>query len=80
MDHPLISPCDCKHFRAHLIEESRSGPPSRRHCVTVCRDCGEFTVTAFQDGVHTRITVTLSTPTSIEAACRYLKYLESEGD
>lgn len=77
-DRPLRSPLDCKHNRMHLIQESRSGPPPLRESVWICRDCGQFSVSGWKDGVTYRVEFTLSTRASVEAAGRYLRYLESE--
>jgi hypothetical protein len=77
-ERPLISPCDCKHGRTEFIQSTRSSPPPYREYVYVCRDCGQFTVVATRNGEHIRVEFTLSTPEGIEAAGRYLKYLEAD--
>lgn len=73
-----ISPCDCKHRRMKFIQSSQGSPPAYRHYVEVCQDCGEFLVSGWKEGVSFRITFTLGTMESVEAAGKYLKYLEAE--
>ena len=75
-----ISPCDCEHPRTHFIQGGRWGPPLGSNHVSVCRDCGQFIVTATKGAERIRVEFALSTPESVEAAGRYLEYLEAEGD
>jgi hypothetical protein len=72
----MISPCDCKHRRTLFIQSSRSSPPPRREYVTVCRDCGEFRVSVYQGGEAVVSTFTLVTDKQVEAAARYVRFIE----
>lgn len=72
-----ISPCDCKHDHTLFVQSHRSSPPSQRHSVYVCADCGEFHVSGMNDGAHFRVHFTLPTDELAKAAGQYVKFLSA---
>ena len=78
LDRLPISPIDCQHLGSLLIQSHRSSSPPERHLVTVCPRCGQFTVAGSKEGVYFRVTFDLPTENLVEAAGRYLEYLEAE--
>ena len=73
-----LSPCDCKHNVRLFVQESRSGPPSFREYISVCRDCGEFRVSVMKEGVSVVTTFTLPTWELVVAASQYARLLDQE--
>jgi predicted RNA-binding Zn-ribbon protein involved in translation (DUF1610 family) len=73
-----ISPIDCKHHNCLLVECSTGGPPHRDHTVYVCPRCGQFQISASEQGVQFRLVFELPTRRLVEAAGRYCEYLELE--
>jgi hypothetical protein len=74
-----ISPCDCRHVVRLFIQSGRSSADAAREHVTVCRDCGEFRVSATRGGVTIVTTFTLPTWDLVAAASRYVRHLDMEG-
>jgi hypothetical protein len=74
----MISPCDCKHEHTLFIQSSDGGPPMIREHVSLCRDCGQFRVSAQREGVTIVTTFTLPTWELVRAAGQYARLLETE--
>lgn len=73
-----ISYIECKHTNTRFIQSgdriSTDGEHGR-HRVTLCADCGLFSVYGDQNGVHFTVTFTLPTGELVEAAGQYVKHL-----
>lgn len=82
VDH--LSPVDCDHFGSLFIQSSRGtplgdmSPAPDRHCVRLCPKCGQFEVAAHKGSEYIEVRFTLPTQELVNAAGRYLAYLNTE--
>ncbi len=77
----MISPTECQHKNTIFIQGSNyTGVDCdhSRHTVSVCADCGQFSVWGDKNGVHFNVTFTLPTDELVQAAGQYARYLAKE--
>lgn len=78
----MVCISDCKHRNPLFIGSSRWTGDNHHgsYHITLCKDCGQFTVIGHENNQHYRVHFDLVTDEQVEAAGRYARLLQAEMD